>query len=169
MGRDSKARKSQDLSPIKIFLEALKHHKKKRTYDTHVQNHLDKRHFEVAFSATHSVHSKTSTQEEKHKKKVKSYSSPDSVTHPNFDESQNQLHQHKIHEDIMNDCNEHHRKIIHQVQYPEKLPINDQIRENKLSQSKYKTYIKKYLPVLNNVQNPVSKRTMINEPQDLLY
>ena len=76
---------------------------------------------------------------------MKSYSSPDSVTHPNYDESQNQLHQHKIHEDNMNDCNDHYGNIIHQVQYPEKFPINDQIKENKqnMSQSKYKTYIKK--------------------------
>ena len=59
--------------------------------------------------------------------------------------------------------------IIHQVQYPEKFPINDQIRENKqnMSQSNYKTYIKNYLPVLNNVQNPISKRTMIYELQDI--
>ena len=150
-------------------IPAPKHYKKKRNYDTQVQNHPDKRQFEVAFSATHSVHSKTSTQEPNYKKKVKSHPSPDSVIHPNYDKSQDQLHHHKIHEDIMNDCNEHHGKIIHQVQHPEKFPINDEIRENRqnMTDSNYKTYIKKYLPVLNNVQNPVSKRTMIHELHDL--
>ena len=51
---------------------------------------------------------------------MKPYSPADYVIHPNYDESQDLLHQHKIHDDIMNDCNEYYGNIKYQVQHPEK-------------------------------------------------
>ena len=165
--QDDQIKNNNNTSPINIII--TKNTKKNKSSKKTVPSSTEKRQYETAFSASQSQSKLSKVSGPKHKKKYKTNPTPDSVIQPHTDEAQDQLHRHKIHEEIVDNHYEYHKNIKDQEQHQETYLINQEQRENKhnMSPNDYGDYIKKYLPIFRTVQYPVSKRLISYELQEL--
>ena len=121
----------------------------------------NKRVYETAFSATSPTEI---TKIDKDKKtKTTSTGPPDTVT-VHFYEQQKNLKDHKNQEQAMYEVNHHHHTIINQAKFIHKNDMIDECRHNieNIDDTNYTEFIKKELPILHNVLNPISKKFLID-------
>ena len=67
----------------------------------------------------------------------------------------------------MYDVNVHHKTIMEYARFINKNHIIDNCRKNNdMEKNQYEEIIKKELPILHNVQNPISKMELIKDIQE---